>query len=391
MNIARHGLWLLLLTGCTTEFGFSPPEVVGLREVVPGPGLPPEATVLDSNNNLDITQHDGRWFLAWRTAPSHFASADTLMHVASSEDRTSWTWEATVALDTDVREPQLVSWNGELTLYFAVLGTSLIDFEPQGTMRIRRLGPGTWSEPEATSFAETFIPWRIKPHDGRLRLTGYAGGANVYDFETREPIEVSWLESVDGETWEPVVPGQPVVLSGGASETDVVVLDDGSILAVARNEAGDADGYGMKICRAEADSIGDWTCASDPKKYDSPLLFTHRGTVWLIGRRNLTESGHYDLMHTEGSEEDKSLAYQYDYWQNPKRCALWAIDPETLEVHHALDLPSRGDTCFPEMVELSEDEFLVYNYSSPVDGPDLNWLDGQTGTTSIYEQRLVFR
>ncbi|TNE89538.1 MAG: exo-alpha-sialidase [Deltaproteobacteria bacterium] len=380
----------LLLVGCAGEFAFEAPTIEGLRQVVPGEGTPPEAEVMDANNNLDLAQHDGRWFLAWRTAPSHFASDQVLMHVASSDDRQTWTWETTISLQTDVREPQLVSWDGELTLYFAVLGTSLTDFEPQGTQKVRRLGPGEWTTPEASEFPDTFIPWRIKPMDGRLHLLGYAGGENVYDFANREPIEVSWLVSDDAETWEPAVAGQPVVLSGGVSETDMVRLDDGTLIAVARNEAGDEDGFGSKICRAEADDLGTWTCVSDPKKYDSPLLFRHGDDVWLIGRRNLTDTGHYDLMQAEGDNEDRYLAYQWDYWHNPKRCALWAVDPETLTVHHAADLPSRGDTCFPEMVELTEDEFLVYNYSSPVDGPDLDWLDGQTGVTHIYEQRLVF-
>lgn len=382
---------LPFLVACSGgEFSFVAPEVHNLRQVIPGDGLPVEATVMDANNNLDITEHEGRWYLAWRTAPSHFASAETLLHVISSEDRTSWDYETTVALGTDVREPQLVSWGGELTLYFAVLGTSLIDFEPQGTRKVVQNGPGDWTEPVDSGFGETFIPWRIKPIDGRLHMLGYSGGENVYDFANREPIEISWMVSDDASTWEAAVPGQPVVLAGGGSESDLVFLDDGTVVAVVRNEAGDEDGFGSKICRAEADAPGDWTCVTDPRKYDSPLLFKHGDDVWLIGRRNVTDTGHYDLFEREDTPEDQYLSYQWDYWHNPKRCGVWAVDPEALEVHHAVDLPSRGDTCFPELVEISEDRFMVYNYSSPVDGPDVDWLDGQTGQTHIYEQFLEF-
>ena len=49
--------------------------VRGHRPVVPGPGLPVELRVDRSNNNVDAVRHDGRLWLATRTAPSHYASA----------------------------------------------------------------------------------------------------------------------------------------------------------------------------------------------------------------------------------------------------------------------------------------------------------------------------
>lgn len=56
-----------------------------------------------------------------------------------------------------------------------------------------------------------------------------------------------------------------------------------------------------------------------------------------------------------------------------------------------LDLPSRGDTCFPSVVEAgAPDTFWLYDYSSPLDGPDLSWVDGQQGETSIFRHTLVF-
>ena len=42
--------------------------------------------------------------------------------------------------------------------------------------------------------------------------------------------------------------------------------------------------------RAKKGELGTWTCAHDPKKYDSPLVFVQDDTVYLIGRRNLTET-----------------------------------------------------------------------------------------------------
>src|SRR5262245_52267305 len=63
---------------------------------------PPEGVVTQrSNNNLDIVQFEGRYFLAFRTAPNHFASDKTVMYVVSSEDQKDWQLETKIELGTD--------------------------------------------------------------------------------------------------------------------------------------------------------------------------------------------------------------------------------------------------------------------------------------------------
>lgn len=370
--------------------------------VAPSAAMPEGVTSQVAHNNLDVAWHNsgdgGRLFFAFRTGPNHFASPDVVMYIVSTEDLLSWRKEGEVRIGTDVREPQLVPVGGELLFFYVVLGADPLDFEPRGTKVMRWLGPGQFSEPEDI-FEPGFLVWRIKPFDqpghepGWLQAFGYSGGENVYDFDG-EPIRVSWLKSIDGLAWEPVDPEREIVLTGGASETDAVFLPDGRLIALARNEAGDTDGFGSKICRGEASSPAQWTCAFDKKKYDSPLLFAHEGTPYLIGRRNLTETGDYDLGETEKTLRDRALANQLDYWQRPKRCALWRIDPDALTVTWLIDLPSAGDTCFPEALRLSRDRWLVFNYSSPhyadPDAPDPSWLDGQLGPTHIYWTVLGF-
>ncbi len=388
--------WLLLMA-LATACAASPesresarsaqPDVVDLAQVIPGPGLPSEVVPQDANNNLDVVWHDDRLFMAFRTAPTHFASSETELYVISSSDEETWRFEGRFHRNTDLREPQLVSWDGRLYLYYAVLGDNPVDFEPQGTMWTEWQGPGSWSEPVWTD-DPTFIPWRIKPLGGSLSLVGYTGGDEVYE-PGGDPIQVRWRASVDALTWTPRVPGQDVVLEGGGSETDLVLLDDGSLVAVVRNEAGDDDGFGSKVCTAPADDLGAWSCAHDPRKYDSPLLFQHSGRVWLVARRNVTEDGHYDLGRDDLDRADAYLLYQTVYWQQPKRCALWEVDPADRRVEHVLDLPSRGDTCFPELIEI-DGRLVVYNYSSDPDGPDWAWFEGQTRPTGIYRQELVF-
>jgi len=360
------------------------PELSAYEEVVPSDGLPQgvREALQPANNNLDLVLHDNRLFLAFRTAPNHFASPEAELHVVSSTDRRNWALEARFSEGKDVREPRLLSLGDSLFLYYAVLGTNPLDFEP-GEMKVcRRLGAGQWTSPQAF-YKPGFIPWRTKTVNGIPYLLAYEGGENIYDF-SREPIKVHWLTTTNGFDWEPVVPGQPIVLTGGGSETDFVFLDDGSVLAVSRNELGDETGWGMKLCRAAADALGDWQCVGDPRKYDSPLLFRHRSEVYLIGRRNLTETGHYDLRRRDLGDFLQTLLYELDYWLRPKRCSLWRVDPQGPSVEFVLDLPSCGDTCFPAMVPLGGGNYLIYNYTSPLgQEEDPFWLQGQLGPTSI--------
>lgn len=356
---------------------------VGERLVVaPSGALPPEVESQTAHNNLDALWFDGRLWVSFRTAKFHYADADTRLYVVSTANLTEWRYEGEFHLNTDLREPQLVPIDGELWLYFAVLGDDPIAFEPMGTRRSMRLGQGDWTEPEEV-FDGDFLAWRIQPRDGRIEATGYRGGGGVYDLGA-DPIRVQWLASDDGASWEAAVPGEPTVWEGGASESDLVRLDDGTVIAVMRNEAGDVDGFGSYLCRGEADAPADWTCNYDPKKYDSPRMFRHGDDVYLLGRRNVTDDGHYDLGRTDLSRADQYLEYQLAYWGEPKRCALWRIDPDALTAEHVLDLPTRGDTCFPEIIPLDEHRYLVADYTSPPDGPDLAWQPAQVGVTETY-------
>ena len=88
-----------------------------------------------------------------------------------------------------------------------------------------------------------------------------------------------------------------------------------------------------------------------------------------------------------GTLDEQWGAYQIDYWMQPKRCTLWTVDPQALTVTPVMDLPSRGDTCFAEVLE-SAGEYIVYNYSSLLEGPDLVWQDAQLEPTFIYRMIL---
>jgi hypothetical protein len=383
-----------LLIGCpsqpTDSGGDHGVRLEGLVQVVPSDGLPDEIVVQDANNNLDVLAVGNKVYMAWRTAPSHFASDLTMLYVVSSTDEETWSLETAIHLGTDLREPRLMYLEDpqQLFLYFAVLGTSPTAFEPQGTMYVVRDAEGHWTDP-AWLREDSFIPWRIKHDKAQPQLMGYAGGDQIYDGDGELPqIDIEWLTTQDGLHWSPVVEDFPVVHTGGASEADFTWIEGGDLLVVARNEAGDSFGFGSLICTAAKSNLAAWQCSRDLKKYDSPLLFDRAGRYWLIARRNLTETGNYDLEMNDLSHQEQSLQYEAAYWGEAKRCSLWQVFPDELVALHTLDLPSRGDTCFPSALDRGEGHYTVYNYSNDVDGEDLPWNQGQISPTFIYKQEL---
>jgi hypothetical protein len=87
---------------------------------------------------------------------------------------------------------------------------------------------------------------------------------------------------------------------------------------------------------------------------------------------------------------DQTRQYQAAYSGQRKRCSLWKIDPVALSASFVVDLPSRGDTCFPAILEPDADPLVVYNYSTPLDdsGADVPWLVAQLRSTWIYRAEL---
>lgn len=363
-------------------------EVVETRRIVPSEGLGIEP--MHSNNNLDVIRFGGRVYLAWRTAPDHFAGPETVIHVVSSADEVTWERETMLALGTDLREPRFLVLDGRLFLYVSVLGVNRLQFEPMGVRVTERAADGTWTPLEDIGLPG-YIAWRTRTERGTPYMTAYLGGEHIYLFDG-EPLSVDLLTTTDGRRWEPVDPARRTVYMGGGSEADFTLGDDGSLFGIIRNEAGDALGWGSLVCRAPAGDLAAWSCAIDPKKYDSPLMFWHDGEAYLIGRRNVTETGHYDLMRYD--DVRNTVESQLDYTLRPKRCALWRFVPEENRIAYVLDLPSGGDTCFGALIAGdSPDELVVYDYSSDLDDPAterLGWQRGQLGRTYVYRHVLRF-
>ncbi len=369
--------------------------VLETRRIVPSAGLPAEAVAQTSNNNLDVIRFEGRVYFVFRTGPSHFASPEARLHLVSSDDEVTWRFERLYARATDLREPRFLALGGRLFLYLAELGTNRADFEPMGTLVSERGADGAWSDPVAVDGLANAIVWRTRnePVAGVETpfMLAYFGGEMVYDFLPEPMLRVDLLTTTDGRAWVPYDPLHRTLYVGGASETDFSLDEAGRLVGVMRLEAGDATGFGSRVCHAEPGHLAEWTCHTDPKKYDSPLSFFHDGEHYLVGRRNVTEDGRYDLMGGERTLVTRALANQVAYRNAPKRCALWRHVASEDRFAFVLDLPSRGDTCFAGRLEgAAPDEVVLYNYTSDPEGPDVPWHVGQEGPTFIDRHVLRF-
>ena len=359
------------------------------RFVVPARGLP-VTPVLPSNNNAGLVLHEGRLYFGWRTSETHFASTGTRLHVMSSADLgASWTFETTVFMETDMREPLFLSLHGRLFFYWFEAGTDRFSFEPKRQWRIERRADGTWTEREPFG-VDKEITWALQVRNGAAWRTSYIG--NHYRLGEPSMLELSFTRSDDGLVWSPVS-GDGVVYRGGVSEAAFEFADDGTLWAVTRNEDGDATGFGSHVCSAPSDALGTWTCSakSDPERYDSPKMLRHGRELFLVARRDV--GGPFDQGLDTLPFADKQLRYLAAYSGRAKRTALYRVNRALRKVEWVFDFPSAGDTSFPSIARLDAHRFLISNYTSPLEGDlDRSWWNAQNAPegTKLYLVELTF-
>lgn len=356
-----------------------------LEYIVPSKNLPRNIKIQNANNNLDAIIHNGYEFIAFRSAPYHWPNPKAKIYIVNRKiGEQKWNFMFEFSENKDLREPRFLSWNNHLYFYFAVLSGKFATFEPL-YMRASELNKdNTWSEPKKI-FKEKSIPWRTKVIDGVPYMIAYTWKSGSL-MKGHDPTTVYFLTTKNGFDWEEVEKDHPVI-NNACSETDFVIDNAGKIYGISRNEYGKGRDWGSKLCVSSKNSPVDWHCVSNKKKFDSPLMFLHKNEVYLVARRNLTKSGFYNLHFNWLPPQLQTLIYEFCYWITPKRCSLWKIDKETLAVSFVSDLPSKGDTCFPAITKIDNDYF-IYNYTSPIEGKDISWLRGQNGKTSIYRIKL---
>lgn len=351
------------------------------RTLVPGLAVPPGVTPLASNNNLDVCRFDGRIWLAWRTAPTHFASGDARIEVTSAEAVDGpWRHEATLAFGADLREPRFVEWHGRLHLYVMELGTNARAFEPRRTHLLLAPSAGAgFGAPHAVWEGAT-VPWRTRVIGGRLRYFVYTNADKLYA-PRPEPTTVEVWSSDDGIDWR----AEPGPIHRGGTEFDGVELDDGSVLGVTRFEG--PRNWGSAIMRGRLDDPPSFEASArdDRRKFDSPSVFRHGNRVLMTARRQVAFDGAFDQGWDWLPLTLRTRLYQGLYSLTRKRSTLWEIEPATLDVTRLADLPSRGDTSFAAALADPTDpaRFTVFDYTAPLEGPDTSWIRSQLRRTVI--------
>jgi hypothetical protein len=364
-------------------------EVSPPRWVVPSAAIPPEARVQPSNNNLDLEHFEDRLFLAWRTGPTHFADSKVELHVVSSIDGgETWEHETTIAIGADLREPRFVSLGGTLHLYYFEAGADFYAFRPKRIWRITRSAFREWSAPAVYS-EKAEVHWDTKVRGGVAYMSSYVG--NHY-LGGESAIDVFLKRSTDGITWTDVDSNKVNPYHGGVSEVAFELDEDQTLWVITRNEDGDDSGFGSHLCSAPSGKLADWSCPArcDPERYDSPKMIRHGKDLYVIARHDI--GGPFDEGRDDLSMEDRRRQYALDYWNRPKRTAIYQIDKTARKLVHLLDLPSAGDTAYPAVRRTGAHTFLIGNYTSPPSDADRSWFEGQTAEegTQIYFVTLTF-
>jgi hypothetical protein len=334
----------------------------------------------ESNNNLDLCRFRDRLYFAWRTAPTHFASAATRIEVSSVPFDGSgvdellerqWRHETTVSVGADLREPRFATVGERLELFYMELGTDPRRFQPKRTWRTGTSGEG-WSEP-AVAIEDAVVPWRVRRLGGRFVLSTYRYGEQMYSLRPIDPV-IELRFSDDLLSWS-----DPVPIHVGGIECELVELSDGRYLGVTRNEGPSHFGsdilYGSRLESMSRRPVA--------PKLDSPMMFLWDEEPWLIARRSLARSGRYGIAPRTLPGPIGIRVNQVGWSLSRKRSALWKLDAHRSSVEWVADLPSRGDTSFAGVEHSTDGSLLVADYTSPESARDPVWFAGQLQPTVI--------
>ncbi len=348
------------------------------QQLVPSSQLPEQVEVQRGNNNLDLVRFENRYYFSFRTAPTHFASEKTRLYILSSTDLESWEYEHEIHLGYDMREPRFVVFKGRLFFYFFEGGDDPLKFEPRHMHGTSLDENGKWA-PLQNINLDGYVCWRFRVWDDRLYLSAYYG-VGIYGNNHQPDLRL--YESDDGFNFKPISE-YPQVGGKGGEEGEFIFDEEGNLWATVRLEGG-----GAYIAYADNTDISKWQLTHTKHKYDSALLFLHKNDVYLVARRNL--DGIADKAPKWWPENLRKNYNLARYSLTQKTTSLYKINKENKTADWVMDFPSTGDTAFPGIAQINENEFVLMNYSSDIDGPQKNWIRGQLGKTFIYWTRLTF-
>ncbi|MEW6201105.1 MAG: hypothetical protein AB1546_03965, partial [bacterium] len=226
------------------KISFSP-----LERIVPGDRIPAGLKIFRSNNNLDLVRYKGRYYLAFRTAPTHFASSKTIIYVLSSTDYKKWEYETEYNLNSDLREPRFLIFKNRLFLYFFQGGSNPLSFAPEHIFATERISKSNWEKPKPI-YKPGFVVWRAKEYNGRAYMSVYYG-VGLYSNE-KQPGHLQLLVSDDGYNYE-LINNREVSNEASTEEGEFEFDENGNLYATVRLEM-----KGGKVCAALKDDITEW-------------------------------------------------------------------------------------------------------------------------------------
>jgi hypothetical protein len=343
-------------------------------QIVPSTTMPTEIERRHANNNLDLMEFEGRYYVGIRNAPSHFASKKARMYLVSTTDFTTWKLEQSINLQTDVREPRFYQRNDTLFFTYFKLGTNRFKFEPQGIYQMHYT-KGSWSAAKELDIPYGYVPWRVKVHEGLLYMSSYEG---LYEYQLDIPCPTRIFVSHDAYNWKPISEAPQIMHPRASAEGEFVFVPNGDLWGISRLEFD-----GSYIVHAKRDSIDKWEKWWSPHKFDSPLMFIHNGLIILIARRNLDGDGKF--YRKEGKYKKNLVRYSL----HKKTTAVYVMDTLNKTLLHITDLKSTGDCAFAGVARIDNNTYHLLNYSSNINKRKKSWIMGQLGRTYIYHTQLT--
>jgi len=343
-------------------------NIIETKRIVPFETKKP--FVQKANNNLDVVAFNNEYYLAFRTAPSHFASKKAHLIVMHSKDLVNYELDTIVSVKADIREPRFCVKNDSLFLYFFEGGTKMVKFEPKKIWAIVKTSHSKWSG-LIDQKLDGFVPWRVRNINNTFYLSAYYG-VNLYNKEHTSNLRL--FTSANGFDWKPIS-AEPQCNLPFAEEGEFIQDKSGELWGTIRFE-----GFGGALFHAEKTDWAKWAFYRTDYKYDSALLFDHEDAIYLIARRNI------DGKANRFKSRNRNLI-RYSFTR--KCTSLYKINKTDKTIETILDFPSTGDNAYAGIVQTAPNEYAVFNYSSDPKHKK-NWIRGQLGKTNIYMYRLKF-
>jgi hypothetical protein len=320
------------------------------------------------NSETDLISYRSVFYLVYRTALSDLPSPNSSLVIASSTDGSKFAPQAILTASVagrDVSTPHFLATSTSLCVTAvtrlpfnavpdanASSSTSVVSCSPDGK---------TWTAfVEATPANGGTTFWRPREHGGTYYTAAYQDG----------DVAVSLFSSTDGKSWARVA-GVYDVASALPSETELVFLPSGSLLALVRLDGSDAEGatgsLRTEACWASPPAYGTFTCSEiSGARLDGPVAFTSGNRVFVVARKHLQPTAR-------------------------KRTALYEVtgnlEGPTIGVKEWHELPSAGDTSYAGVAPLSDQTWLLSWHSGDV-AKDEDWAAGRTSPTDVWRAVL---